>query len=81
MRYTPPSFLNSRSGTRTPGSTLHECLAQAMEAVHIMFPDYENIHQAIHVRVTNLPIEDPIRDLRQVHWGVPCDLALAPHHS
>ena len=41
----------------------------AMEVVRIMFPDYDQIHQAIHVRITNLPIQDSIRDLRQCHMG------------
>ena len=39
----------------------------AMDTVRIMFPDYEQIHQTVHVRITDLPIEDPIRDLRQAH--------------
>ena len=34
-----------------------------------MFPDYDLIHQTVHVRITDLPIEDPIRDLRQAHVG------------
>jgi DNA replication licensing factor MCM2 len=42
----------------------------AMEAVRIMFPNYHEIHEQIHVRVTELPIHDSIRDLRQarVQW-------------
>jgi len=41
----------------------------AMEVVRIMFPTYEKIQQKIHVRITHLPIQDSIRDLRQVHMG------------
>jgi DNA replication licensing factor MCM2 len=41
----------------------------AMDTVRIMFPDYDLIHQTVHVRITDLPIEDPIRDLRQAHVG------------
>ena len=41
----------------------------AMDTVRIMFPDYDLIHPTVHVRVTDLPIEDPIRDLRQAHVG------------
>lgn len=41
----------------------------AMEAVRIMFPNYHEIHDQIHVRINDLPIHDSIRDLRQVHMG------------
>eukprot|EP00316_Scyphosphaera_apsteinii_P000527 CAMPEP_0119314172 /NCGR_PEP_ID=MMETSP1333-20130426/31965_1 /TAXON_ID=418940 /ORGANISM="Scyphosphaera apsteinii, Strain RCC1455" /LENGTH=910 /DNA_ID=CAMNT_0007319233 /DNA_START=48 /DNA_END=2780 /DNA_ORIENTATION=+ len=41
----------------------------AMDVVRIMFPDYDKIHQHVHVRITDLPIEDSIRDLRQVHMN------------
>ena len=41
----------------------------AFEVVRIMFPDYHKIHSSIHVRVTDLPLQDSIRDLRQVHMG------------
>lgn len=44
-----------------------------------MFPEYDRIHQAIHVRITHLPIEDPIRDLRQVRTPrAPLSRAAAP---
>lgn len=39
----------------------------AMDTVRLMFPDYHQIHEAIHVRITHLPISDSIRDLRQLH--------------
>ena len=41
----------------------------AMEVVRVVFPDYDLIHPTVHVRITDLPIEDPIRDLRQAHVG------------
>ncbi|KAL1506921.1 hypothetical protein AB1Y20_007785 [Prymnesium parvum] len=41
----------------------------AMEAVRIMFPNYREIHEHVLVRITELPIHDSIRDLRQVHMG------------
>jgi DNA replication licensing factor MCM2 len=39
----------------------------AMDLVTEMYPDYENTHQNIFVRVDNLPVEDKLRELRQVH--------------
>ena len=41
----------------------------AMDVVRIMFPHYHTIFSKIHVRITELPIQDSIRDLRQVHMG------------
>ena len=41
----------------------------AMDTVRIMFPEYGNVSKHVHVRITDLPIEDPIRDLRQAHVG------------
>ena len=32
-----------------------------------MFPNYDKVHESIHVRITELPIVDSLRDLRQVH--------------
>lgn len=40
--------------------------AAARELVFRNYPEYENIHEQIFVRVTNLPIDDNIRDLRCV---------------
>ena len=39
----------------------------AMEVVKEIFPSYENIHKEIFVRIKDLPVEDKIRELRQVH--------------
>jgi len=41
--------------------------AVAMEVAQTIFPDYNSIHKHIHVRVTNLPLTDELRDLRQLH--------------
>jgi len=32
-----------------------------------MFPDYKRVHTEIHVRITDLPASDSLRDLRQSH--------------
>jgi DNA replication licensing factor MCM2 len=32
-----------------------------------MFPEYSRIHNEIHVRITDLPVHDSLRDLRQNH--------------
>jgi DNA replication licensing factor MCM2 len=32
-----------------------------------LFPDYDKIHIDIYVRVKDLPVEDKLRDLRQIH--------------
>lgn len=32
-----------------------------------MFPEYGRVHSGISVRVTNLPVSDKLRDLRQMH--------------
>lgn len=34
------------------------------------FPDYSAMHDEIHVRITDLPIADSLRDLRHVHLNV-----------
>eukprot|EP00485_Elphidium_margaritaceum_P002349 CAMPEP_0202687664 /NCGR_PEP_ID=MMETSP1385-20130828/3322_1 /ASSEMBLY_ACC=CAM_ASM_000861 /TAXON_ID=933848 /ORGANISM="Elphidium margaritaceum" /LENGTH=878 /DNA_ID=CAMNT_0049342499 /DNA_START=79 /DNA_END=2715 /DNA_ORIENTATION=- len=41
--------------------------AVAMDVAKISFPDYNTIHSKIHVRITNLPLTDELRDLRQLH--------------
>jgi len=38
-----------------------------MDVAKISFPDYSTIHATIHVRITNLPLTDELRDLRQLH--------------
>jgi DNA replication licensing factor MCM2 len=39
----------------------------AMETTLIQYPDYERIHAEIHVRISNLPIQYTLRQLRQSH--------------
>jgi len=39
----------------------------AMHFLLSMFPQYRTIHREIHVRIADLPISDPLRDIRQVH--------------
>merc|ERR1719474_1580621 len=41
--------------------------AVALEVAKTLFPDYDSIHNHIHVRITNLPLTDELRDLRQLH--------------
>eukprot|EP01084_Bolivina_argentea_P100198 179967_1 len=36
-----------------------------MEVAKLSFPEYGTIHSSIHVRITNLPLTDELRDLRQ----------------
>jgi DNA replication licensing factor MCM2 len=43
--------------------------AAAMDVVCIMFPFYQRTRPKIHVRVYDLPIQDSIRELRQMHMG------------
>ena len=38
----------------------------AQELVSEVYPDYGKIHDQIFVRVRDLPVEDKLRDLRQV---------------
>lgn len=39
----------------------------AFEIVCELYPDYSKIHDKIFVRIGGLPVEDKLRDLRQVH--------------
>jgi DNA replication licensing factor MCM2 len=32
-----------------------------------LFSEYEKIHKEIYVRIRDLPVEDKLRDLRQIH--------------
>ena len=36
----------------------------------ILFPHYERIHKHVFVRLSSLPVCDPIRDFRQIHMNV-----------
>ncbi|XP_010522980.1 PREDICTED: DNA replication licensing factor MCM2 [Tarenaya hassleriana] len=37
------------------------------KVVFELHPNYKNIHQKIYVRITNLPVHDQIRNIRQIH--------------
>ncbi|KAI9712270.1 MAG: MCM DNA helicase complex subunit [Bogoriella megaspora] len=39
----------------------------AMEVTLLHYPDYERIHSEIHVRITDLPVQYSLRQLRQTH--------------
>ncbi|KAF1984439.1 MCM2/3/5 family protein [Aulographum hederae CBS 113979] len=39
----------------------------AMDATLLHYPDYERIHSEIHVRITDLPVQYTLRQLRQTH--------------
>ena len=39
----------------------------ACEIVQEIFPDYTDLYQEIYVRINELPVEDKVRELRQVH--------------
>lgn len=39
----------------------------AFELVGEVFPDYYKIHNEVYIRVKDLPVEDKLRDLRQIH--------------
>ena len=43
---------------------LHEA---AMDVVLQLYPNYEDIHKQVYVRIVGLPIVDKLRDIRQVH--------------
>jgi len=50
-----------------PSIMLEMLDAVALEVATALFPDYDQIHSHIHVRITNLPLTDELRDLRQLH--------------
>lgn len=39
----------------------------ALDLISEVYPDYGNVHKEIFVRIKDLPVEDKLRDLRQVH--------------
>jgi DNA replication licensing factor MCM2 len=39
----------------------------ALQFVHKHHPNYNKIHDKIHLRITHLPLEDKIRNIRQIH--------------
>ncbi|XP_065853028.1 DNA replication licensing factor MCM2 [Euphorbia lathyris] len=50
-----------------PQSVLEVMEEVAGNVVFNLHPNYKNIHQKIYVRVTNLPVYDQIRNIRQIH--------------
>ncbi|KAL9091455.1 MAG: hypothetical protein Q9165_004841 [Trypethelium subeluteriae] len=51
----------------TPTEMLKIFDAVAMEVTLLHYPDYERIHSEIHVRITDLPVQYTLRQLRQTH--------------
>lgn len=39
------------------------------DVVLVLYPSYDDIHQDLYVRITNLLLDDSLRDLRQSHLG------------
>ncbi|XP_044460633.1 DNA replication licensing factor MCM2 [Mangifera indica] len=50
-----------------PQSVLDVMEEVARKVVFDLHPNYRNIHQKIYVRITNLPVYDQIRNIRQIH--------------
>ena len=50
-----------------PDLVLKKFNETAMQVVKHRYPDYDEIHNEIFVRITDLPITDKLRDIRQVH--------------
>ncbi|CAO2823331.1 unnamed protein product [Amaranthus hypochondriacus] len=50
-----------------PQSVLEVMEEVARKVVFDLHPNYKNIHQKIYVRITNLPVYDQIRNIRQIH--------------
>jgi DNA replication licensing factor MCM2 len=51
----------------TPTEMLRIFDQVAMEVVLIHYPEYERIHAEIHVRITDVPVQYTLRQLRQTH--------------
>ncbi|KAH1243527.1 DNA replication licensing factor MCM2 [Glycine max] len=50
-----------------PQSVLEVMEDVTKSVVFELHPNYRNIHQKIYVRITNLPVYDQIRNIRQIH--------------
>ncbi|CAI9768795.1 unnamed protein product [Fraxinus pennsylvanica] len=50
-----------------PQSVLEVMEEVANKVVFDLHPNYKKIHQKIYVRITNLPVYDQIRNIRQIH--------------
>lgn len=53
--------------SEAPAEVLRVFDQAAMYFLLSLFPQYRAIHREIHVRIADLPISDPLRDIRQVH--------------
>ena len=51
----------------TPHAMLQLFDEVAKEEVLKQYPQYQDTHQDIYVRITDLPVKDKLRDLRQIH--------------
>lgn len=50
-----------------PSTMLELFDEEAMQVALTIFPEYGNVHREVRVRITQLPIVDSLRELRQVH--------------
>lgn len=50
-----------------PQSVLEVMEEVAKRVVFNLHPNYKNIHETIYIRITNLPVYDQIRNIRQIH--------------
>ncbi|KAL8153547.1 hypothetical protein V2J09_011307 [Rumex salicifolius] len=50
-----------------PQSVLEVMEEVARKVVFNLHPNYKNIHDTIYIRITNLPVYDQIRNIRQIH--------------
>lgn len=50
-----------------PAEMLEIFNEEASDVVHQIAPHYNAIHSEIYVRITELPVVDSIRDIRQIH--------------
>lgn len=72
------SYLDLSQACPTLGIWLADCPKQMIEifdeearsVVMAMFPDYDQVHPRIHVRISGLPVRDSLRDLRRIHLDV-----------
>lgn len=46
-----------------------------------MIPDYSDIHPEIHVRISELPVKEMIRDVRQIHLNALVKVCAEAHCS
>ncbi|CAD6257112.1 unnamed protein product [Miscanthus lutarioriparius] len=59
-----------------PQSVLEVMEEVAKNVVFDLHKNYRNIHQKIYVRITNLPVYDQIRNIRQIHLNTMIELVV-----